>query len=229
LSRIRDLSAVVGVGPNGTVMLGGGVDNNAPAAIVPPMQAADCDPWLAALVAHYAAVPIAIVAPAPDTVGFPRLGLLDFDALIASARDSVGGVGTPAPAEALGVCLVDEPWGWGDPERPWRPCGQHLPLRASAEDLRVRGGVGQGVLLVDGDLTFESGVRYFGLVLVRGTLILEGGATFEGLALAAGGLRVASGAAVRGSACWAVRALAAQHDVLQRLVPVPGTGRLGPS
>ncbi len=90
------------------------------------------------------------------------------------------------------------------------------------------GGVGQGVLVVDGDLTLTAGARYYGFLITTGEVRLEGGAVFEGMALAGGGILVDADARVRGSACWAVRALAAHRETFGRLLPLPGTGRIGP-
>jgi hypothetical protein len=227
LTRIVALPAAVTVGPDAPVTLSGQVDAGAPTAVAPPMWEGECDPWLAALIARYAGsalLPVATV-PAP---GAPALGLLDFDALLALPSVTVTGSGTPAPSEAWGVCLVDGPWNWGDPDQPRRPCGSHLVLRRASGDLRVDGGVGQGVLIVDGGLTLDGGARFFGLVIASGDLRLEGGARLEGMALVSGGLVVAAGAVVRGSACWAVRALAAQRGWLGGLVPVVEAGGIGP-
>jgi hypothetical protein len=189
---------------------------------------AACDPWHPELQARYAMAP----APATASVGDPAtalsLGLVAFDDLLRSADVTVAGSGTPLAAESLGACLLDEPWGWGDPDRPWRPCGGHLPLRAAEGDLRVDGGSGQGMLVVDGDLELTGGARYHGLLVVRGVLRVESGSTFEGMVLAGGGVSLGGGATLRGSACWAVRALDAYRESWGRWVRIADPARIGP-
>jgi hypothetical protein len=53
-------------------------------------------------------------------------------------------------------------------------------------DLEVRGGAGQGLLLVDGDLTLSQGARFVGVVITRDDLMSgSGGGSIVGLTLAA--------------------------------------------
>ena len=75
----------------------------------------------------------------------------------------------------------------------------------------MAGGLGQGLLLVDGDLTLGRGSRYYGMVVVTGALRIEDGAVLMGSAQAAGGLSVAAGGRIVGSTCWAIRALASNR------------------
>ncbi|HUF76766.1 MAG TPA: hypothetical protein VMM35_10840 [Longimicrobiales bacterium] len=227
LERVTKLPGVLSAAPGSVWTLDGVVDAGAPARVDPPLDGVDCAPWLVELEERYA-IPPAQMGFLSDTVDAPWLGLIDFPSLLARAPVLVSGVGTPEPVERFGACAEDEPWGWGDPENPSRACGPHLPLRASPGDLSVVGGVGQGVLAVEGDLTLTAGARYYGLVVVRGALRLEDGASLDGFALALGGGSVDAGSSVRGSACWAVRALAAQRAVLGGLVAVPGVGPIGP-
>ena len=228
LERIVELRAVVGGRPDALWQIEGEIDAGDPAGVEPPLAPADCAPWIGELQARYATSPLAATDIADDTVGGPGLGLVGFADLMAAADVGVTGWGTPAPVERLGVCAAEEPWGWGDPDHPTRPCGGRLPLRAADGDLTMDGGVGQGVLVVDGDLTLTSGARYYGLVLVRGTLRLEGAAILQGLALALEGAHVGVDSRLVASACWAVRALTAQRAALGGLRVVPGVGPIGP-
>jgi hypothetical protein len=228
LERVVSLDGLVSVTAGVPVSLAGSADATRPTEVGEPMPPDACDPWLAALASRYSAEPLSLVAELPDSAAVPSLGLLDLPSLLESAPATVSGTGTPAPVEALGACLVDAPWGWGDPDRPWGPCGGHLPMRAAAGDLVVSGGVGQGLLIVQGDLTLDDGARYYGMVVAGGALRVETGATLEGLALAGGGLFLGAGSSLRGSPCWAVRALAAQRDALARLVEVSAAGPIGP-
>jgi hypothetical protein len=231
LARALALEAALTVPPGAPVELLGRVDVTAPALTTPPLAPSDCAPWTTELEANAARALFAPVATAADSAGGPRLGLLDIEALARRAAPAdllPGGAGTPAPVEHSAVCAKNQPWVWGDPERPWRPCGTHLPLRVATGDLVVLGGRGQGTLVVDGDLVLRAGARYYGIALVKGALRLEEGATLEGAALAWGGVAVAADARVRASACWVVRALDAASGVLGRFQEVPGIGPVGP-
>jgi hypothetical protein len=234
LTRILALDGALTVAPGAPVLLAGVVDVATPVDSEPPLTDQDCASWAAMLTAHYTQAPLSAVAldgAAFDRQGLARLGLFDAADLLAGARpfDVVtASNGTPGPVERLGACATEEPWGWGDPDRPWRPCGTHLPLRVAPSDLAVVGGVGQGILLVDGDLTLAASARFYGLVLVTGTLRLEGGAALSGLGVARGGVEVDTSARVWASPCWAVRALTASRPALGGLVALEGVGPVGP-
>jgi len=228
LERVRFLRGAATVGPAAPVAIAGIVDSSTPAAAVPPLTVEDCAPWSAELATLYASAPLQPVAAFEGADTLPRLGRLDFVDLLTAAPIEVVGAGAPAPVDPGGVCVTSAPWNWGDPERRWRPCGDHLPLRRSPTSLRVGAGVGQVVLVVDGDVTLEAGARVYGLVLASGMLHLEDGAELVGMALAAGGLAVAPAARLRASACWAARALASQRATLGGLHPLPGSGPIGP-
>ena len=69
------------------------------------------------------------------------------------------------------------------------------------------GSVGQGVLLVDGDVTFEAGARFAGIVIASNAIVVRGaGAEISGVAVAAnangaGATRIESGGAIRYGGC----------------------------
>jgi hypothetical protein len=228
IERLKALPGIISVRTGAAVTVDGVADASDPSSVTPPMQDAQCDPWRTELEARYGGGAVPFVAGVPDSVPFPGLGLLDFDAIAAAAPVRVSGSGTPEPVEALGACAVDAPWGWGDPDQPWRPGGTYMAFRFGEGGLVLRGGVGPGLLVVDGDVTLADGARYFGMVISRGSLELERGSAFEGLALAEGGLTVSAGSSVRGSACWAIRALDAQRERLSRFVVVDPGARIGP-
>lgn len=94
----------------------------------------------------------------------------------------------PAPSvDATGACDEDDPRNLGDPLRQLgaaSPCADYAPVLRTGT-LHLSGGVGQGLLVVDGDLTIDAGAEFFGAVIVRGTLELTGGAHLYGVAFAA--------------------------------------------
>ncbi|HSH46573.1 MAG TPA: polymer-forming cytoskeletal protein [Longimicrobiales bacterium] len=131
-------------------------------------------PGLAAdsITGHGTQVPEGIVpvpAPRPTdplaTLPLPRM------ATVTPGADA----GTPRPTTAAGTCQPDE-WNWGSSSP---PCHEHLPLIHHPGDLTVHGGEGQGVLVVDGDLTLHGDFRFSGVIRVKGTLRVRG-ATLTG-------------------------------------------------
>ena len=69
-------------------------------------------------------------------------------------------------------CDTSVPQNWGEPNRSnGGPCTGYYPVIHAPSDLVVDGGRGQGVLIVEGNLTLRSGVDFTGVVLVRGAVI----------------------------------------------------------
>lgn len=135
------------------------------------------------------------VSSTPDTNALFRDGSPDYLTLShqASVRLPPGSY-APAPIVVDGVCeTVDEPSNWGDGSDHASPCGAYSPivwLNGSGSIVR---GQGQGVLLVDGDLSIAGPFTFHGLVVVRGTLTTAGsGAVTVYGAVAAGRAVVAS-------------------------------------
>lgn len=114
-----------------------------------------------------------------------RLGPIDADLIRAFADRIESGTVAPAPRAAGESCEVAVGGNWGDP-RGASPCAEYLPLIFAAGDLRVDGGVGQGILVVDGDLTLDGGAEFHGPVLLTGRLRLSGDAVIHGAVTRAG-------------------------------------------
>ena len=165
--------------------------------------------------------------PPLGVVDGPALGLLDLDALLAAA-DSTGSSGAPGPVVAGGGCVITEPWNWGDPAAPAGECGTWFVLRGSRDDVTLLGGVGQGVLVVEGDVRLEGGARFVGVVVASGGVALADGASVEGRIVAFGGIDVDATAVVVGSDPRARAALAAFRDRLGEALPLHPALRLGP-
>ena len=159
--------------------------------------------------------------PAPATGGLPeppewgagndgpsfekiRLGWFDGSTLAALADLDLSGGGTLAP---------------GCPD-----CWSGLVF--GSEQVRVAR-PGAGVLAIDGDLVFGSGVVWTGLVLVSGDVTIETDGRVLGLLRAGGRVALAENATVDGSACAAVAALKTAASLL-RPIPLPGRSWIGP-
>lgn len=104
-----------------------------------------------------------------------RVGDLDWHELMLRSNATVEGSATPRPSEHAGACDVQDSHNWGDPDRPGNGvCTNHFALIHSPGDLTIDGGRGQGILMVDGDLTIRGGFHFAGLVMVRGALRADG-------------------------------------------------------
>jgi hypothetical protein len=89
---------------------------------------------------------------------------------------------TGSPAQCNTAVLLN----WGDPDNPTAPCGAYFPLiyRNGAMTIQSNS-VGQGILLVEGNLEMRGGFRFYGIVIVQGTFTTgNGGATIYGAVLA---------------------------------------------
>lgn len=77
--------------------------------------------------------------------------------------------GMPAPIVRGDACATEQPRNWGDAARAG-PCGSYFPIVHASGDLSLAGGSGQGVLIVDGNLTIEGGFEFSGAIIVVGEL-----------------------------------------------------------
>ncbi len=93
---------------------------------------------------------------------------------------------TVGPNSSRGTCREEDPSNWGDPDDPGAPCGTYFPVVHVPGDLVLAGGRGQGLLLVDGDLSVGGGFRFQGAAIVMGQLDIAGeGGHFSGGVFAA--------------------------------------------
>lgn len=101
--------------------------------------------------------------------------------------DGASITGTSPTLNADGTCKVSDTNNWGDPNNPTAPCGNHFPIIYGQGELKINSnGVGQGILLVEGDLSIQGGFTFYGPVIVRGTLKTAGtGGHFNGGVIAA--------------------------------------------
>jgi len=161
-----------------------------------------------------------------DTTDALQLGLLDREYLLTRATavpvDSV----TPGPIVSQGRCDGAAAYNWGDPGSPPGRCKDRFVFHVRRGDLRMLAGVGQGILLVTGDLSLEAGADFRGLVMVGGDLRLSGRSRLHGFARVGGAVKLDSTSRILGSACWAVRSIGAVQERLRVNIPYPGWGWL---
>ena len=209
------LSAALSVG--GAAVLG--ADTRVEGRDTSPPWRADCpdpDSGVAGLAAGSATLatgsavagaPPVMLRAATDSTLAPQDSAV-FDQLASRAAVLLpGGTLASLPATVGTVCDVQDLQNWGAPSDPLSPCWGYLPIVHVSGDLTLAGGEGQGILLVDGNLSLVTSYRFYGIVLVRGRFNVSGGpsgAAFIG-GVAAGSVGTASdpatGLTVRYSKC----------------------------
>lgn len=123
------------------------------------------------------------------------------------------------------VCRKGSNFNWGDPLHPGAACFNYFPLIYAAQSLHISSSdSGQGILLVEGDLTITGGFEFFGPVIVKGTLSTTGtGGHIRGAVIAANvdldTTKVLGNALVQFSSCSVSRALLNNQN-LTRLRPL---------
>lgn len=210
-TRVAASRAVVEAGP-GAGLVGG--DRIAVSGTLRPLPAPDgltCRTPLARLDSLGMTTPPRWVQVEMPASG-PGLGLLPGEELRRTVPSLAERSGRPTPVEDEAGCQPG-PWNWGAPGgQGVESCRDRWVARSAPGNLRVEGGVGQGALLVAGDLHLAQGARMRGLVLAGGTVRLSEGAKLEGLVRAAGGVALEDSARIEGSACASVLALEALQD-----------------
>ena len=148
-----------------------------------------------------------------DTTSTLRLGQFDWGTLVGLAHSRVTvRVTGAAPRVGAEECDTAAPGNWGEPNR-WMggPCTGYYPVVHAPSDLVMDGGRGQGVLVVDGNLTIQGGAEFTGVVLVRGAVLdgPGGGRVTGGLSIAGQGAALSSlgGISIEFSRCAARKAL----------------------
>ncbi len=146
---------------------------------------------------------------------FTHFGDLTWDDLtgMANIRLSGGNLTTLAPDSTVtGACRTGQafPSNWGNPENPGAACFGWFPVIHITGNANIQsGGVGQGVLLVDGDLDLRGSFVFYGIIIVQGSLgtqgqgnrvlggVMAGNANFDSQAITGGSVVTNSTCAVR--------------------------------
>ena len=136
--------------------------------------------------------PSVLADSAFTSAALAQVGMVGMGQLARRADLVARGTVTPAPVSGAS-CLVSASGNWGDPAG--GVCGGWYPVIHAPGSLTMAGGVGQGVLLVDGDLTLRGGAVFAGLALVRGRLLAGtgGGMVLGAVRAGSADLRASSG------------------------------------
>jgi hypothetical protein len=125
--------------------------------------------------------PVLTTPAAGDTNTYFNYGSSSYQSLAALATYTYPG-GTlltgVGPIVAGGVCQPSlTPANWGDPNRatPAGACETFFPIIHVLGDIKMTTGSGQGILLVDGNVTMAGNFQFDGAVIARGGLKISGG------------------------------------------------------
>ncbi len=124
--------------------------------------------------------PVLTTSAAGDSNTYFNYGNTNYQALAATASLTYPGgavLNGVYPIAVGAVCQAStNPANWGDPNRatPAGACETYFPTIHVLGDLRVNTGSGQGVLLVDGDITVAGNFAFTGVVIARGGLKMTG-------------------------------------------------------
>ncbi len=154
------------------------------------------------------------------------LGVLSLRDLAELADLTVGEPSGSARIHLGSGCPATVAGGWGTPLDPAGRCGVHLPLVVVRGSLEVTGGEGQGVLVVNGGVSFSANATYAGLVLAAGAVRLADDARVAGWIRSGEQVVLEDRARVVASACAGLRALA--HAALRSMRAVPAGSWIEP-
>ena len=170
-------------------------------------------------------VPLLQTSVAQDTSTYFNYGNTNYTKL-ASVASKVIAAGTTIPSMTPtvtgGVCNTALLYNWGDANRntPAGKCENYFPIIHALGNVHITGGVGQGILLVDGDLQMSGSAWFVGVVIVRGTLRTSGsGAGVFGAVMAANvsldeSTTIIGNSYIQYSSCAVANALAASAMVV---------------
>lgn len=110
---------------------------------------------------------------------FFNYGPDDWAALSASATILIPASSTLtglSPSYTGSTCNAADQSNWGEPDEItiYPNCRSYMPVMYAAGDLRISNGRGQGILMVNGDLSLSGNFVFDGIVVVRGHLSTTG-------------------------------------------------------
>lgn len=138
---------------------------------------------------------------------------------------------TPVPSVVNGACNRAASNNWGEPKRPETlsggetlvpECYNYFPIIWATNGLSLSGnGRGQGILLVEGDLTINGSFEWYGVIVVTKNIVRGNGSAKIMGAVMAANETVAEGSTITGttsynySSCGVQRALRGSASVVQ--------------
>jgi hypothetical protein len=122
--------------------------------------------------------PVLIDSTLKDS-NFTHYGSVSYAQLVGMATVTLPGqnfsTGIAPAVNGAGACDQTVLTNWGDPLNPTAPCGGYFPIIHITGSATINGQEGQGILLVDGDLSVQGGFQFYGITIIQGSLITAGG------------------------------------------------------
>ena len=107
---------------------------------------------------------------------FTQFGDISYTDLAASATIQLSpGTYKTNPNVSGSLCDKTDLTNWGDGMNPAGVCGSYFPIIHISGDVTLNGDQGQGILLVDGDLSVQGSYQFYGITIVKGSLKTAGG------------------------------------------------------
>lgn len=117
---------------------------------------------------------------AVSTQTFTQYGDVSYADLAARATITLpGGTYKTEPRLNGGACDKTVLTNWGDGLNHTAPCATYFPVIHITGTVTLNGVQGQGILLVDGDLTVQGSYEFFGITIVNGSLNTAGGGSTD--------------------------------------------------
>src|SRR5881409_3015834 len=118
--------------------------------------------------------------PTVNNNTFTSFGGATYAALAARATITLpSGNYSTQPALVGGSCDRSILTNWGDGQNPAAACSDYFPIIHIAGSATLNGVQGQGILLVDGDLSVQGSYQFFGIVVIQGDLKTAGGGSTD--------------------------------------------------
>lgn len=118
--------------------------------------------------------------PSINSSTFTTFGGSTYAQLAARANIVMGGGNINTNPSFVGTaCNRNDPYNWGDPHNPSSACGNYFPIIHVTGSMMINNTQGQGILLVDGDLTVNGSWDFYGIVIIQGDLKTAGGGTAD--------------------------------------------------
>jgi hypothetical protein len=172
---------------------------------------------------------VSISTAAADTNTYFNYGGIDWADLVAMKDKSVSGTLTGVgPSISGGACNTADLKNWGDPGRALIPgkCESYFPIIYAPGDVAVNGNVGQGILLVNGNLSIQGGFSWYGPVIARGAVKLTGtGNHINGSVLAASVVDSTTASVLSGNSAIQFSRCANNMALQRTAMPVKATQR----
>jgi hypothetical protein len=123
-------------------------------------------------------VPPILIDPTVSDSTFSSFGDLSYTQLAAMASitlPSQNFANSIGPVVTNGQCDRTVTTNWGDGVNVNQPCSNYFPIIHITGNATINGVQGQGILLIDGDLSVQGGFQWFGVTIVQGKLTTAGG------------------------------------------------------